>query len=216
MLVFVSERPFFWRETANHLNRHGVFLFLTPYRTAMHYCKTRATGGVVIDCIRNLKRGETLCRTLRERYPELPIAVLLSPKAIPDLPATCWIRVSDTEDVTSSLLEFCIRQCAWNTEKISTHALSMEQDPAHTRYMGAHLPLSPAEHRILRCLFYRAPMLTSPKDLMRLCYPAQAKHVNNLAVHVQAINQKALEIDPRPLIVNERSKGYRLRDGILL
>ena len=170
----------------------------------------------MIDCIRNLKKGETLCRALRTRYPEIPIAALVSAKAVPNLPASQLIRIEEGEDRFPEILEFCTALCGWNVETVSTHALSMDSDPANTRYMGMPLRLSPSEHRILRCLFYRAPKITSPKDLMRLCYPAETRHLNNLAVHIRAINQKAVIIDPRPLIVNERAKGYRLRDGILL
>ena len=216
MLVFVSDRPHYWKDTVLQLNQHGIFLFLIPFRAGIFYCKSRATGGVIVDCVRKTKNGEVLCSALDKRYPDLPLAALVSAKAIPNLPASRLIRCSEEKELFPEILDFCVKQCGWNTETLSTYALSMDREPSHTCYMGSSLPLSPSEHRLLRCLFYRAPRITSPKDLMRLCYPTDSKHPNNLAVHIRMINQKAARIDPRPLIVNERAKGYRLRDGILL
>ena len=87
--------------------------------------------------------------------------------------------------------------------------------PAETYYMGYPLPLTAREHSILRCLFYRAPYVTSKIDLMELCYPEGTQSLQNIVVQIRQINQKAARIDRRPLIVNVYGKGYRLRDGIL-
>lgn len=215
MLLIVSERTAWWKDQAVRLNRQGIFAFLVPFEQGLRYCKTLATGGVVIDCVRHLKRGEALCRRMRESYPELPIAALLCKKAIPDMPVSRVFRESE-EDLFSLLLDFCTVSCGWDTGKLSTHALTVANTPCETFYMGCPLGLTERENLILRCLFYRAPRITSAKNLMRLCYPGQMKSTSNLTVHIQSINQKAALIDPRPLIVNERAKGYRLRDGILL
>ena len=197
MLLIVSERTAWWKDQAVRLNRQGIFAFLVPFEQGLRYCKTLATGGVVIDCVRHLKRGEALCRRMRESYPELPIAALLCKKAIPDMPVSRVFRESE-EDLFSLLLDFCTVSCGWDTGKLSTHALTVANTPCETFYMGCPLGL------------------TERENLMRLCYPGQMKSTSNLTVHIQSINQKAALIDPRPLIVNERAKGYRLRDGILL
>ena len=80
--------------------------------------------------------------------------------------------------------------------------------------MGYPLPLSQTEHRILRCLFYRSPHLTSAIDLMSLCYPLGEQSISNLAVQIRRINERASKIDPRPLIVNVYGKGYVLREDL--
>ena len=79
--------------------------------------------------------------------------------------------------------------------------------------MGYPLPLSPRESTILRCLLYRYPHLTPTDELMSLCFPDERINIENLFVHISVINQRAMKIDPRPLIVNTYGKGYRLRDG---
>ena len=215
MLVIITERTAWWKDHAVRLNREGIFAYLVPFEQGLRFCRTRATGGVVIDCVRQLKRGEILCRRLRTLYPDLPIAALICSKAVPDMPLTHLWRAEE-RDLYPALLEFCTAACGWEIGPLSTHALTVDGNPQKTSYMGCALPLTEREHLLLRCLFYRAPRITSAKDLMRLCYPGQTKSAGNLAVHVQSINQKAARIDPRPLIVNERAKGYRLRDGILL
>ena len=80
--------------------------------------------------------------------------------------------------------------------------------------MGYPLPLSPRERTILRCLFYRYPRLTPTDELMSLCFPDELITIDNLFLHIGVINQHALKIDPRPLIVNVYDKGYLLREGL--
>lgn len=216
MLVIISERTAWWKDHAVRLNQKGIFAFLASYEQGLRYCKTRATGGVVIDCVRHLKHGEELCHRLHSLYPELPLAALVCTKAVPNMPVSRLLRETQEEDLFDALLDFCVTTCGWETGPLSTHALTVGNIPSKTVYMGCVLSLTERESLILRCLFYRAPKITSAKDLTRLCYPGQTRSAGNLAVHIQSINQKASLIDPRPLIVNERAKGYRLRDGILL
>ena len=112
-------------------------------------------------------------------------------------------------------LDFCITDCNWRRKPLSTFALTVGDVPEATLYMGYRLPLSPKEHTILRCLFYRSPYETSADDLLSLCYPTEPVKRENLTVLIARINRKASLIDPNPLIVNRYGKGYRLRDGIL-
>lgn len=216
MLVIISERTAWWKDQAVRLNQRGIFAFLVPFEQGLRYCRTRATGGVLIDCVRQLKRGEKLCRQIRAVYPDVPIAALVCAKAVPDMPLSHLLRDGSDEELFAALLDFCVTACGWDTGPLSTHALTVSNTAAEAVYMGEALALTERENLILRCLFYRAPRITSAKDLTRLCYPGQMRSDSNLAVHIQSINQKVALIDPRPLIVNERAKGYRLRDGILL
>jgi len=82
--------------------------------------------------------------------------------------------------------------------------------------MRYRMPLSPKEHEILRCLFYRWPRATTAEDLLALCYPEGGKAKENVAVQIGRINQRAKSIHPRPLIVFQRNTGYRLRNGIVI
>ena len=81
-------------------------------------------------------------------------------------------------------------------------------------YMGLSMTLSPSEYRVLHCIFYHSPRPTSTALLTSLLANEGAKNESALGVLIHRINQKAAEVDPRPLIVNEYGKGYRLRNGI--
>lgn len=216
MLILVTEQKKQHLATLQALIANGIYSFVCPYETAGILCEKKDTGGVVLDCLGNLPRAERLCAELRARYPEMPIAAIVAPSAVPDLAVNRLIRVEDSKDALPDVLDFCIRTCGWSSQTLSTRSLYVENDPAKTRYMGYEMPLTPREHRILRCLFYRAPLITTKEDLMELCYPEGWQNLQNVVIQIQHINQKAAEFDDRPLIVNVYGKGYRLRAGVLL
>ncbi len=171
---------------------------------------------MILDCTQNLDSCERLCRSLNKRYPEMPIAAILSPASIPDLPVVRIMREqTDSESLVEDMVDFARVNCGMDTEILSTYSLLVCHDPAKTQYMGYLLPLSRREHLILRFLFYRAPKCASPQEIMEVCYADGAHHTANVAIMVSRINRHAARIDPRPLIVNEYGKGYRLRRGIL-
>ena len=145
----------------------------------------------------------------------MPIAAILSPLAVPDLAVNRLIRLGTNSNLSAEVLDFCRRTCGWSDRALTTYALTVGTSPEENRYMGYPLKLSAREHEILRCLFYRAPYVTTKADLMELCYPEGTQRLDNVTVQIHAINQKAAAIDPRPLVVNVYGKGYRLRDGIL-
>ncbi len=215
MLILVTEQKKQHVATVETLIANGIFSFVCPYETAGILCDKKDTGGVVLDCLSNLPRAERLCAELRRLYPEMPIAAIVAPNAVPDLAVSRLIRVENARDALLDVLDFCIRTCGWRTQTLSTFSLYVENDPAKTRYMGYPLLLTPREHRILRCLFYRAPLVTSKEDLMELCYPEGWQNLQNIVIQIGHINHKAAEIDDRPLIVNDYGKGYRLRAGVL-
>lgn len=215
MLILVTEHRERYGEILDRLLARGIYTFVCPYETAGVLCEKKDTGGVILDCIGSLPRAERLCAELRERYPEMPIAAIVAPAAIPELAVNRLMRTNVPLTVWDDVLDFCIRTCGWQTETLSTFFLLVGDTPDKTRYMGYPLPLTPREHLILRFLFYRAPLVTSRDDLTELCYPTGWQGVQNVVVQIQRINRKAARIDPRPLIVNVYGKGYRLRDGIL-
>ncbi len=214
MLLFVTNRSRLARSLAASLLPRGIYLLHAPLETAEFMCDTKDIGGLLLDCVTDPDAAVTLAHTLRDRYPHLPMAAILSPHALLDLPADRLLRQAETDTLVESVSEFCAL-CGWNCDRMGVFDLDMTQDPDKTYYMGYPLPLSPREHAILRCLFYRSPHLTSSDDLMSLCYPLERKGISNLAVLIRRINQRAAEIDPRPLIISVYAKGYRLRDGIL-
>ena len=214
MLLLISSRQELIRDLTAHLRERGVYLLWSAPETALFLCEKHDTGGVILDCVPNLQSGESLCRELRAIYPEMPIAAIVSKHCVPDLPADAILRDADVTTLTEQAYEFCL-SCGWQERPLQTFALSVGLSPDQTVYMGYPMPLSPRAHNILRCLFYRAPHVTTADELMSLCYPCEYKSISNLAVQIHEINRHAMKIDPRPLIVNVYGKGYRLRDGIV-
>ncbi|MBR3894232.1 MAG: helix-turn-helix domain-containing protein [Clostridia bacterium] len=215
MILFVTERREYHLESLRRLIAEGIFLYHCPFRTSVALCRKKEIGGVVIDCVGEMPKAELLCEKLRREQPdEMPIAAIVTPNSIPCLAIDRVIR-DHGGDLFDDLLDFCITNCGWSTEALSTFRLRAGKNPAENLYMGQPFPLPPRAHTILRCLFYRAPALTSTKDLLHLCYPEGTQLADNLAIQIRNINLLAKRISPEPLIVNEYARGYRLRDGIL-
>ena len=213
MLLLITDRPLLARVLTERLSENDIFLFRAPLETARMICDRRDTGGVILDCVGARESSEALCRDLRMRYSEMPIAAIVPPKVLADLPVDMLLRDGDLEAICDGALEFC-RLCGWRHETLRVHDLSVGNTPEHVYYMGYPLTLAPREYAILRCLFYRMPRLTSADELMSLCFPGARIGIANLSVQIASINRRATEIDPRPLIVNVYGKGYRLREGL--
>lgn len=216
MLLFVTDASKSRARLRPRLAEHGVYTLVCPFETAEFYCDEKDTSGVLLDCIANLPRAEVLCAALRRRYPDMPICAIIAPLAVPNLEVHRLIR--ENGDIFEDVLDFCIRDCGWKVERLTTDTLTLEDDPAKTVYMGYPLSLTPREHTLLRCLFYRSPRVTSTDDLLSLCFSDADVGLcaANLPTHIANINRRAREIDPRPLIVNVYGKGYRLRDGVVI
>lgn len=215
MLILITDRRDFGKELASILMDQGIFTFECPLETGAFFCEEKDTGGVLLDCTTSLEAGEALCRQLRQTYPELPILMLTSPESIPWADADMILRDAPLPSLLPDVLEFCRRVCGWSDEPLSSYFLTVGDTPDQVFYMGYPLLLPPKAYRLLQCLFYRYPALTSTEDLMALCYPEGHEQAGNLAVQIHRINQCAAKIDPRPLVVNQYGKGYRLRSGIL-
>ena len=215
MLLLVTEDRRRHRPLLSALLARGIFVYVSSYETAEFYCESKDVGGVVLDCIAALTHGEQLCKDLRDLYPaELPIAALIAEGARPDMLADCLIRVNEGHE--REILTFCHQNCGWSEKPLSLYHLTVGNNPTENRYMGRQLKLSQQAHTILRCICYRAPYVTSTDDLLSLCFPEQTKTADHLAMQIAKINHAAQEIDPRPLVINEYGKGYRLRDGIYI
>ena len=215
MLILITQRTSSFRRLAVRLSVNGVFSYVSSFEAARFICEKKDTGGVVLDCTQSLPMGEKLCESLRNEYPDMPIAAIVPLGSIPNMPATRILTDCDKDTLLEELMDFCTRACGWSTERLSTYHLTVNDRPDDTRYMGYRLPLSVRQHIILRCLFYRAPKPTTVDDLMSLCFPEGVQSGSNLAVQIKRINDRAKRIDHRPLIVFCYGEGYRLRDGIL-
>jgi len=215
MLIFVTPQKTRRAALVEHLNRNGVFIYVSSPDTACKMVMEKDTGGVLLDAVGNLSACERVAATLRRDYPTMPIGAIVAKDAIPQMEVNCLMRDTGDKSLFDQALDFCVTDCNWRTKQLSTYALTVGNVPEATLYLGYRLPLSPKEHEILRCLFYRLPYDTSADDLLNLCYPTQAVRRENLTTLIRRINRKAAAIDPHPLILNRYGKGYRLRDGIL-
>ena len=215
MLMIITDRRDLGKSLASILADRGIFSFECPRETGAFYCEEKDTGGVILDCVPNQTEGEALCRALRRAYPEMPILVLAAKESRPNVEADMLLRDAPLGDLLPDILEFCRRVCDFSAEPLSSYFLTVGSTPDEVFYMGYPMKLSPRAFHLLRCLFYRYPHQVSTEDLMALCYPEGHEKSNNLAVQIHHINEAALRIDPRPLIVNEYGKGYKLREGIL-
>lgn len=215
MLIVVSDRRAFGKSLAQALTLRGIFSFECPLETGAFYCEEKDTGGVILDCVPDQGAAEALCRQLRKTYPKLPILLLASQKSRINAEADMILRDAPLCELLPDILEFCRRVCDFSAEPLSSYFLTVGIEPDEVFYMGYPMRLSPRAIILLRCLFYHYPNAVSTEDLMSICYPEGHEKNNNLAVHVHYINEAALRIDPRPLVLNEYGKGYRLREGIL-
>ncbi len=215
MLLLISDRTELRRTLSLSLAERGIFFFDIPLEVASFYCRQKDTGGVILDCVPNEKAAAALFASLKAEYPELPIAILLAEGQIAAFPADAILRGADAEVLLCGAVTFYKGLCHGDDLRFSTYLLTVSEDPAGTLYFGYPLLLSPTEHRILRCLFYRAPRITSADDLMTLCYHSGSQGIANLSTQIRRINGKAAKIHPRPLICNRYGKGYLLSPEIL-
>jgi DNA-binding response OmpR family regulator len=215
MILVITDRRHLGKQLAADLCAQGIFTFECPPETGAFYCETKDTGGVILDCIPDLMAAEALCQALRSSYPQLPIFAIVPKESVPNLEADRLSRTTDPQKLFQEILDFCTTACAWSPKPLSSYFLTVGNTPEEIIYMGYPMPLSHRAHRILQCLFYRYPKITSADDLMSLCYPDGKEQIGNLAVQIHHINQAAAKIDARPLVVNVYKQGYKLRDGIL-
>lgn len=215
MLVLVTSQKTRRAALVKSLNEHGVFVYISSFEQAEDTVCQKDTGGVILDCVGKLSAGERLCARLRETYPQIPIAAIVSKEAIPCMEINRLLREADEKLLFDDALDFCIQNCGYRARRLSTYCLSVGNAPEETLYMGYRLPLSPKEHELLRFLFYRWPAYTAPEDLLELCYFDSLVSKQNLTVQIGRINQHAKDLGLQPLIVNRRGMGYRLRSGIV-
>lgn len=216
MLCMVTQETAFGKRIATALTERGIFLFRCTPDNAAFFCEEKECGGVMLDARTQLSAMLKFCQELRRRYPPMPIALLAAPGAAVFGQPDCILRQTDFDAQLEALYEFGVRVCGFRTQVLSTPTLSVTSNPDECLYMGVRFPLSPREHTLLRCLFYRYPRVTSADDLMSLCYHDADCKIGNLAVQLHAVNQRAERLGLPPLVVNVYRKGYCLRDGILL
>ena len=213
MLLIITDREGWASRLSPILLENGIYHLCVPMSFGTFSCEREDTGAVILDCVPSLSRGEHICADLKQRYPNMPIAIVASPKSIVNARADAILRDGNLNTLCENILSVCHAN-GWTFAPLSTYYLRLAP-PDCAEYMGLSLSLSPAEFRILHCIFYHSPRPTSTELLVALSAGEGAKNETALAVLIHRINQKAAKIDPRPLIVNEYGKGYRLRDGIL-
>ena len=213
MLLLISDRGSLRTALARALTERGLFVLECTAESAVYVTRKKDVGGVLLDAVPDPAGAARLFRALRAEERELPIAYLAPCARTVDVEADAILRETDGP-LVDAVEDFYVHACGWRAPVLSSHALYVDATPEGTRYMGYAFPLSPLEHRILRCLFYRYPRLTSAEDLLELCCAGGTRSIRNVAVHIGRINRAAARIDARPLIVNTYRVGYRLRDGI--
>lgn len=213
MLLILTDREGWVSHLSPILLENGIYHLCVSMAYGTFTCEREDTGAVILDCVPSLSRGEHICADLKRRYPDMPVAIVASPESVVNAHADAVLRDENLDTLCENILSLC-RANGWSATPLSTYYLRLTP-PDRAEYMGLMLPLSPAEFRILHCIFYHSPRPTSTELLIALLANEGAKSEDALAVLIHRINQKAAEIDPRPLIVNEYGKGYRLRDGIL-
>lgn len=213
MLIMITNREGWASRLSPLLLENGIYHLCVPTSFGTFACEREDTGAVILDCVPSLSRGEHICADLKRRYPTLPVAMVVAPEARPNAHTDAVLRDGNLDTLCENIASLCHAN-GWSTAPLSTYYLRLTP-PCRAEYMGLPLSLSPAEFRILHCIFYRSPHPTDSEHLVALCADEGASSEESLAVLIHRINQKAAEIDPRPLVVNEYGKGYRLRDGIL-
>ncbi len=213
MLLIITDREGWASHLSPILLENGIYHLCVPMSYGTFICEREDTGAVILDCVPSLSRGEHICADLKRRYPNIPVAIVAAPKAIANAHTDAVLRDGDIGTLCKNILSLCHAN-GWSSAPLSTYYFRLTP-PDRAEYMGLPLPLSPAEFRILHCIFYHSPRPTNTELLVSLSAREGATSESSLAVLIHRINQKAAEIDPRPLIVNEYGKGYRLRDGII-
>ena len=213
MLLIITDREGWASHLSPILLENGIYHLCVPMSFGTFVCEREDTGAVILDCVPSLSRGEYLCADLKKRYPAMPVAVVVKPEMCINAHADTVLRDGNMDTVCKNIISLCHAN-GWTSAPLSTYYLRLTP-PDRAEYMGHSLSLSLAEFRVLHCIFYHSPRPTNTELLVALSAIDGAKTQNALAVLIHRINQKATEIDPRPLIVNEYGKGYRLRDGII-
>ena len=213
MLVLISERFSEFAQIADHLTDRGIFLLHCPIETAEFVCDKYDTGGVILDLTTRANDGLELLDRVRTIYPEMPIAVIANKKKFPWLTFDYMIEHGDADAMEREILAFCFLNCRFHVLTISGPHLSILQKAVC--YHGQMLALSPRQHRVLRCLAYRAPRIVEKGDLLSMCFPTELRTPADLAVLIHGINERAARLGLDPLIVNLYGKGYRIREGLL-
>ena len=213
MLLIITDREGWASHLSPVLFANGIYHLCVPISYGTFTCEREDTGAVIVDCVPSLSRGEHICADLKRRYPNMPVVMVAAPEAVVNAPADAIWRDGNLDTLCENILSLC-RASGWSFAPLSTYYLRLAP-PNCADYMGFPLSLSPFEFRILHCIFYHSPRPTSTQLLVALLKNEGAKSEDALAVLIHRINQKAAQTDPRPLIINEYGKGYRLRDGII-
>jgi DNA-binding response OmpR family regulator len=214
MLLLISDRKELRDSLASALMQRGVFAFRIPLESAAYVCRRKDTGGILLDTYARGGELRGLFAALRSASPSMPIALLAPKEQSVDLLADAILRESEVDPLADAVLDFYRCTCGWSTEGFSSYALSMGRGAEDCFYYGYRLAISPLEHRMLCCLFYRFPQYTSAEDLLELCCDGEGMSIRNVAVHIGRINREAERIARVPLVTNRYGVGYRLREEI--
>ena len=213
MLLIITNREGWASRLSPILLENNIYHLCVPLSMGTFTCEREDTGAVILDGVPSLSRAEHICADLKRRYPDMPVAIVATPEAVVNAHADAVLRDEKLDTVCENILSLCFSN-GWSQKPLSTFYLRMSKEN-RVNYMGLSMTLSPSEYRVLHCIFYHSPKPTSTALLTSLLANEGAKNESALAVLIHRINQKAATIDPRPLIVNEYGKGYRIRNGII-
>ena len=79
--------------------------------------------------------------------------------------------------------------------------------------IGYRLVLTVQEFKIVKLLF-DDPRGTDADEIIEKCFKNKDVAQGNVAVHVHNINQKAMPITGRRLVVGDRGLGYKINENI--
>lgn len=214
MLVVVSEQFSRFSELAEQLTERSIFLLHCPLETAEFICDKHDTGGVLLDLTLRPKEGCALLSRLKERFPELPIAVISSKELPPWLRLDRVVRICDDRNMERNILAFCLSDCHFYIGTICGKQLTVGNKTAF--YKNRPLALTASQYRVLRCLAYRAPHMVETDLLLSMCFPNEMAPPSKLAFLVHGINERARQLELEPPIVSLYGRGYCIREGVIV
>lgn len=214
MILFSTDRQELRALSVSRFLPSGLLSYFCPLETARFCCDRKDVSCAVIDGCLSLSSAERLADDLHAAYPDLPMALIVPPRVIPNAPASVIRDEGDPDALMESLILFLGKTVGWSAD-LTTYALTLPSDPDKAQLLGYPFPLSTREGAILRCLFAFAPKAVPTDDLLDLCFPEGTQTVANLSVQISRINRRAANIGLPNLIVSEYGRGYRLNRAII-
>ncbi len=215
MLLFLSKNCSLKDAVAKSLRDSGIPLLTADLKMGEALVDSHDVGGAIVNGSVDSAAADALCSRLLERYPDMPIALLLPNEYSANAPVARILRLPQPDGQSAAeLLTFCTSLCGCPI-RISTHALTLECDGSAS-YLGYSVRLTPSEASVLRYLLLQAPRAVSHADLLAVCLVRDPQKSASLPALISAMNRRFAAVSPETrLIESVFGIGYRLRDGIV-